>query len=166
MADISRVIQNRQMVSQVIVHKHRSDQPVFEAVSNSKSVPPLSFEDLAHDVYVPRLGSDDLLHIAAFAASTGFYVDGFNILGRHGSPLDEDQLERVSAELLANLASGANYAATVFSRNYPGHFVAGLVLTSSDMHSLVLRRLGVVETDLPSLATAFLAAAWNRVHFA
>lgn len=166
MADISCLLHNGHVVSQVVVHKMRSSEPVFEALSNGSAVPPLSFEDTTNDVYVPRLGSDDLLYIAAFALSSGYLLDGIYVVGRHGAPLEEEQLERASAELVENLRSGAAYAATIFARNYPGHFVAGIVLTSPEMHTLILRRLGVVETDSPSLATDFLTSAWKKVHFA
>ncbi|MBH0129350.1 hypothetical protein [Salinibacterium sp. NK8237] len=154
------------MVNQVIVRRRRSEEPVFEAISNEGSAPPLSFENSASGIYVPRLGSDDLIYIAAFAKSVGYLVDEFAVVGRHGAPLEERAAELVSASLIGNLASGANYAATIFSREYPGHFVAGLVLTSPDMHSLTVRRLGVIESDLPSLATDFLSSAWKQLQFA
>lgn len=157
---------NGHMVSQVIAHRRKSNEPVFEAISNRDSAPPLSFEDSTSDIYVPRLGSDDLLHIAAFAISSGYFLDGIVVLGRHGAPLDDEQQEHVSSETIENLSTGATYAATIFARNYPGHFVSGLILTSPDMHSLTVRRLGVVESDLPNLPSDFLTSAWKQVHFA
>ena len=154
------------MVNQVIVHKHRSDEPVFETIATAESIPPLSLEDASRDVYVPRLGSDDLLHIAAFAVSDGYLLDGLAIAGRHGAPLNEQEAAQASHEITDNLGIGPGYAASSFARDYPGHFVTALFLTSPDMHSLTLRRLGVVETDLPSVATELLSSAWRRVQFA
>lgn len=157
--------QNGVMVSQLVARRLLSDDPEFQAVSNQEDAHPMSFEDARLGVRVPRLGSDDLIHIARFALNEGFYVDGFVILGRHGSPIDDEQYQIISKQLIDDLTAGATYASAQFSRRNPGYFIAGIDMTTPDMHSLLVRRLGVIETDAPDIATDFLKSAWRTVRF-
>ena len=144
----------------------REAQPVFETIATDGQTRPLEFEDVDEGVRVPRFGSDDLLYIADYAAAAGYLLDGFFLAGRHGSTLDEHEQAEISAGILEHLhSSDARFAAATLAKDFPGYYVTGVRLTTPEMHTVILRRLGVVETDDPSAVVSFLAAAWKKVHF-
>lgn len=148
------------------MRKHLSADPEFETIAKVGNTPPLAYEDEENDVFVPRLGSDDLLYIADFAQQEGFEVDRLIVTDRSGSRFASDVEDEISDHLLAALrGSGPKYTSALLATQYSGLTLVAVDLTSPDMHSLLLRRLGVVETDSVSTVNALLEAAWHRLRF-
>lgn len=159
------------MTSQLLLHRDNGKSrlevvPYKEAAEPSERSNPLRLDNPAEATLVARLGSQDLLYIAEFASENGFLVDGFQIVGRHGSRVDEYREVKISEFLKEGLLkSGARFASTKFARDYPGYSVGAIKLTDPEMYQLTIKRFGIVEADDAPSIEPFLRSAWERIHF-
>jgi hypothetical protein len=164
-AEGGRAMRERVPMQQVVMRRDGGPIPRFELRDNPLNRAPLSFEEPAAGFRIPRLGSQDILGIAAFALRNGFRIDNFVIEDQTFTRIDDDIAEEVSADLLRALTEkGPAAAATLIDRDW-GYYVTGIVLTTPDLHTISLLRQGVTRTSDRYPTDAFLASAWQAVHF-
>ncbi|WIB63742.1 hypothetical protein [Curtobacterium sp. MCBD17_040] len=152
-------------MQQVLMHRAGTATPRFELRENPRNQAPLSFEDAEAGVRVPRLGSQDLLAIARYAADVGFHIDGFIIEDHTLSPVPTEETDELSETLVNILARDGAFAAALFLDDEFGFYVTGVRLTSADLRSFTLLREGVTRSPAETHLEDFLARAWTVVHF-
>jgi len=152
-------------MQQVLMHRAGTAPPRFELRENPRNQASLSFEDADAGVRVPRLGSQDLLAIARYAADVGFRIDGFIIEDHTLTPVPIEETDELSEKLVNILAQNGAFAAALFLDDEFGFYVTGVRLTSADLRSFTLLREGATRSPAESHLEDFLARAWTVVHF-
>lgn len=158
--------QNGVMVQQVLM-RIDGGAPSFETTDNPGSRAPMSFEDPSHGVRIPRLGSQDILRIAEFAARTGYHLDGFQLGDSTLTPVGEALGERVSKQLVKRLRRGETAADVddYLAAEWPTLAVIGVVLTTPALGTARLQRQGVLSGPSDWSPKEFLTNAWQAVRF-
>lgn len=152
-------------MQQVLMYRTGSSAPRFELRENPSNQSPVSFEDAKAGARIPRLGTQDLLAIARYAARKRFHIDGFLIEDHGLTRVPDDVEQEVSAELVDVLMSdGVARAAAVIDDEY-GYYVTGVKLTGPDLHTFTLLREGVTRAQPETHIEEFLVDAWMAVHF-
>lgn len=148
-------------MSQVIVRPSTGDNPGLHIypVHKHKSA-------IASDGRTLRLGSQDLIRLAGYAADHNFVVKGFAVADAFLSPLDLDEQSSASAamiEILSRYGDGELNAA--MDDDFDGLYVTGVELISpSKGLRISVRRQGYVETTIIEDAERLLNSAWRELH--
>ncbi len=154
------------MVTQVLVRALDSGSPEFLAVDNPQNRDPISFEDRAQKIRVPRLGSQDLLYIASFALAHGFELDAFELVNESLERLDQDEQEAISDVLIeALLSRGPEEALRLLVESYPATGIVGVEFVDGEHHGFVIRRNGVADAEPGASPLDLLTSAWPTVRF-
>lgn len=145
-ADVGGLGQDVDMPAQLVLRGRRRDRATFDLVRNDASRPPASFEDIEHDVRIPRFGGAALLRAAVQARDHGFDVRRFEFGGQGGHAAAGEITEgEVSAEVLEALERGGLEGAQgVLHNNYRSFIISGVVLYSPSTRVVTLRRNGVL----------------------
>ncbi|WP_096359269.1 hypothetical protein [Microbacterium sp. TPU 3598] len=154
------------MVQQVVM-RLTGATPTFETQENPDGLPPLSFEDNGRGVRIPRLGTQDILAIAEYAARSGYRIDSFQLADHTLTNLQDPLAATVSAKLKKMLESGkdARAAENLLLERWPSLNVTGLSLTTPDLRTVRIQRQGILSASADWASTRFLADAWQAVHF-
>ncbi|WP_236966930.1 hypothetical protein [Microbacterium aurantiacum] len=114
-------------------------------MENTTGAPPTSFEDLEHDVRVPRFGGAALLRAAARALHEGFAIRRVEFGGASETSLSDSTQDEVSAEVVDALAEhGPSGAQGLLRHEYRTFIVEGVEFYSQTTRSVTLRRDGVI----------------------
>ena len=115
-------------------------------------------------VFVPRLGSQDLVRFAAFASAVGVAVEGFEIADSKVRRLDAELERSLSDELVATLReAGQSAALRELDGDFRDYTVVGVKLVDRELRAVTLRRRGVVDGEEHSAVIALLADAWDEL---
>lgn len=126
---------------------------------------PAVFDKPDQGQVVPRLGSKDLLRLAAFALRSDYFVDSITVRDRTMSPLPMDEEERVSERLVEQLSdSGPNLPVNALSGEHGPYTIVEIELLSQHAETIRVGRLGVVATDSERALNELLLATWNELH--
>jgi hypothetical protein len=137
----------------------------LDLVSNADNRAPSTFEDIDHDVRVPRLGGPQLLAVAESAVKEGFWVNRFELAGPDLKLIRDEALEEeLSAELLQALTDHGSAAAYALLRHeLRGYTIAGVRLQKAGSKVITVRRNGVVIADRPDGLLDFFVSIWKKV---
>jgi hypothetical protein len=155
------------MVTQLLLKLAKPGAQMVVAVDNPTNRPPISFEDRAEHIRIPRFGTQDLASLAEFAVRSGFGLEEFEIVDATMTRLDADYQTQVSDELVAELTHvGVDAAIDLLLRKYPTFGIIGIVLRTPDDRGLTIRRNGVVEFESGVSPIDLVSDAWHTLHFA
>ena len=112
-----------------------------------------------------HLGSQDLIRVAGFAQENGFSVVRFFLADSYLFPLDSEDEDVISSELVSILTDfGAREIQSAMHDEHAGLFVIGIELISiSSGLRIVLRRRGYVDTSVIDEAKHLLDLAWREL---
>lgn len=132
------------MLSQVLIQIGSGASPQVSVVDNPQRRRPHEFEDAAHGLVAPHLGSSDLIILAEYAQGLGFRVNRFDVFSALLEPLQEDEADEVSEALVAALeAGGAEQCIIEMRSTFAELTVVGVDFSGPDYRPLSIRRDGV-----------------------
>ncbi|KEP72758.1 hypothetical protein HR12_40545 [Microbacterium sp. SUBG005] len=136
----------------------------IRAVDNTRELEPTEFDKPQEGQTVPRLGSADLLRLAANAENFGYHLAGIALRDRSMSPLPQEADERLSEELTEAIRQGQVEEAQRLLLGERGplavvsiHMIGEL---DDDVH---VGRLGVFASDSAEAMRKLIAPAWKRL---
>jgi hypothetical protein len=131
---------------QLVLRGSERGSAALDLMSNAAGAAPASFEDVEHDVRVPRFGGAALLRAADRALQAGFSVRRIEFGGADDSTLtDETTDAEVSDDVVGALAtSGPSGAQGLLRHEYRSYVVCGVQLYSAETRVVTLRRDGVI----------------------
>jgi hypothetical protein len=163
---VRSLLHNNSVVSQVVMLREPSGSLRFSSVDNPGNKRPTAFENRDAGVFIPRLGSQDLLDIALWASRTGYHVDLIDFADDSMNRLDETVNEEVSARVMqVLLEQGTDAALDLLDAEFSGHSVIGVHLTDGELDSIMVGRSGVVWADDDVSVVEFFSRAWGATHF-
>lgn len=152
------------MLSQVLIERDPAGRPMVQVVENPTSKKPRTFENRARGLRVPHFGSTDLILLAEYFSDRDFHIDLIEVANSGLSPLEENEEDRVSREMLSALRTGGAEAAMRTLDAQPGGLVViGLRLTSTDLRSFSIRRDGVAHSSRPTTIVSALRDAFSSL---
>jgi hypothetical protein len=117
-----------------------------------------------------HLGSQDLIRLAGFARSHGFNVARFLIADGSLTPLDRDEEQEMSDELVAILSEyDADELDAALTEDYDGFYIIGVELVSlATGLRLNVRRSGYISTSAEEEheAERLISDAWRELRLA
>jgi hypothetical protein len=125
---------------------------------------PVAFDRPESGQIVPRLGSRDLIRLAGFAVDHGYLLDAVIVRDRTMSPLPSELEDEVSDRLVETLRSGAPLANDALSGDRGPYTVVEIELTTSDMETIRVGRLGTVESFSDDATSGLMEPAWTQLH--
>lgn len=156
------------MLGQIVVRNPLSPNPNIDFLENPRSKPSISFQKSLEDVYIPRLGSQDLVRVAAFAILQGWEVDRFELEDDvTENALEGSASDQISEELIDHLVhdSWTRVVEDLIER-FPTFSIVGVELVRQDDLALTLRRNGVVDVEEGISPVELISSAWRQLKIA
>lgn len=156
------------MLTQVVVHFMASAEPELMILENPSGVASISFQEAQDDYYVPRLGTQDLLKLAHYAAHHGWEIDKLELQDSvTAASLDEQDEERISESILRHLGSESlTRLIEYFIDRFPTVNVIGVEFVREDHRAVTLRRNGVAIAEDGVSPLEVLSPAWHQLQLA
>lgn len=152
------------MLQQLVVDV---DDRSIHVVANDGDRDPEDFDRPDEGVMVPRLGTQAMLALAAYANQLGYTLMHVGLLDRSMTPLDPDEEERVEDVLVETLRTGDVQQARSLLSGVRGPLTAiSLELVSALNEQVHLGWLGDVRSDSDAPIRDLLVPAWNTLHLA
>ncbi|KQO98894.1 hypothetical protein [Leifsonia sp. Leaf264] len=146
---------------QIAVSNNRRKKPRFTSELMGADSTPTDFEDVESDVVIPRLGSLDLLHVAAGAFGEGWSVRRIGVSDGAMLPMEGDV---IPDRLRRNLGRhGASSALLWLTDECPGAAVVDVTVIPANGREFTLTRLGGVTGDTSQEAIQLLRSVWSQV---
>lgn len=154
------------MVNQLVMNVTGGD-PAFSLQGNPNNISPLKFERPNDGVYVPRLGSPDIVRLANFASSKGYRLENFKFATANAKRIDSATEKDLSKQLISTLkARGLRGALDLLDTDLQDYIVLGVKLVDPKMNAATIQRHGVVEKETGSSIIDLLAKAWTPLRLA
>lgn len=136
------------------------------AVDNADSKDVDAFENVAAGRYVPRLGSVDLMRLAAGASRFGYYLVGVTIRDRAMHALPDADEERIVEDLVPALREGDFAAAQSLLRGERGPMsvVSVELAGDKDDDDVHVGRMGTFTSTSDSSFEKLMKPAWEKLH--
>jgi hypothetical protein len=145
------------MLRQLVVDL--SDSSVHQEPRSSTD-DPVTFDKPDQGQVVPRLGSKDLLRLAAFALRSDYFVDSITVRDRSMSPLSLEEEERVSDRLVEQLSdAGPDLPRNALSGEHGPYTIVEIELLSQHAETIRIGRLG---SSSPTLSKPWMT--WSGQH--
>lgn len=139
-------------------------KPDVTVVPNPSGASPRDFE--RNNEWIPRLGTDALLSIAAEAIDQGWQLNGFELADSRDDNLNDDQERADASEQLGKIleSQGLDRARVALRDDYPSTMISGVRLLAPDNGSVIVRRDGVVIIRPSSTEelTGLLSSIWAK----
>lgn len=144
-----------------LLMRFAGDSPRFEVQSNLAGRKPLGFENPDDGVFVPRLGTQDLVRFGAFAEAVGLHVEKFHVADISLTRVSPDLEEAVSEELLSALREkGAGEALRLLNADLDYYIIIGLKILDRQLRAATLWRHGVFAAEGEDQVLELLSRAW------
>lgn len=143
---------------QLLLRGPEREHASLDLVDNRTGAPPLSFEDIPHNVRVPRFGGGALIQAAARALEGGYQVRKFELIGPDRAQIPDGEAEReISSDLVDALQHhGAHRVQGMLRHEYRSYLLCGIQVYSPTTRTITLRRNGVVEGKTDSQLWGFI----------
>ncbi|QCR39670.1 hypothetical protein C1N74_03995 [Microbacterium sp. SGAir0570] len=141
--------------------------PILRLVDNPTNLPPIAFEETGRG-RIPRLGSQDLLRLAAYAKEHGWDVDKLELADVNLDPIEDEKEEsRIQRQLVGALTGqGANAAVQLLLSKYPYLTVLGVHFVGPNHRGFVIRRNGVTQAEQGASPIDLVRPAWEALRLA
>lgn len=145
--------------AQLLIH---TDNHELETRANPDDQPSFAFEDSRNHVFVPRLGSEDLVALAFLGRANDLSVRGLTLCDHRLQLLDDDTQTRYSAELLTELKAGnAKQLTAILNTDLRGIYVCGVDFYSPTAKAFTIRTNGSVTARNLTAVRTFLTKAFR-----
>lgn len=154
------------MVNQLVMNV-TGGAPTFSLQGNPNNISPLKFERPKEGLYVPRLGSPDIVRFADFARTKGYNLESFKFATSNAKRIDSETEKDLSKQLINALKDrGLGDALELLDTDLQDYIVLGVKLVDPKMNAATIQRHGVVEKETGSSIIDLLAKAWNPLRLA
>ena len=138
----------------------------ISAVDNAESKDAAAFEDTTTGRYVPRLGSVDLMRLAAGASKFGYRLVGVTLRDRTMHLLPQEDEEHIVEDLVPALREGNFTAAQnlLRGRRGPMSVVSVELAGEKDDDDVLIGHMGTFSSTSPSSFDALIKPAWEKLH--
>lgn len=139
----------------------------ISAVDNSERRDAADFEDDNHGRYVPRLGSVDLMRLAASASKFGYHLVGVSLRDRAMHPLPQHDEENIVEDLVPTLRAGklADAQRLLRGGRGPMSIVSVELAGEANDDDVLIGRMGTFSATSPTLSfDALVKPAWEKLH--